>query len=47
MSSKFFGNKHDKVGDGSRGKQSKPNMGGSRTNNKRMNSGIRKTGRGK
>jgi hypothetical protein len=45
MSSKFFNNKHDNVG--SRGKQTKPNMGGSRTNNKRMNSGIRKTGRGK
>lgn len=46
MSSKFFGNKHEQVGPGSRGKQTKPNMGGSRTNNKR-NGGIRKTGRGK
>jgi len=45
MSSKFFGNKHDKVGQGSRVKQIKPNMGGSRTNNKRSG-GVRKTGRG-
>lgn len=47
MSSKFFGSKHESQ-PGSRGKQSnKGSSGGSRTNAKRMNSGIKKTGRGR
>ena len=46
MPSKFFGNKHDKIGPGSRGKQTKPNLGGSRSNNKRS-SGVKKSGRGR
>lgn len=46
MSSKFFGNKHDNASNGSRSKQTKPNMGGSRTNNKRS-SGVKKSGRGR
>lgn len=46
MSSKFFGNKHDKPEAGSRGKQNRNTAQGNRTNNKR-NSGVRKTGRGR
>lgn len=47
MSSKFFSNRHEKV-NGSRGKQDKTNgVASSRTNQKRMNNGIKKTGRGR
>lgn len=45
MSSKFFRNKHENQ-TGSRGKQNKVTLGGSRTNNKR-NSGVKKSGRGR
>jgi len=47
MPSKFFGNKHDNLSPGSRGKQTKNNVkGGSRGNNKRS-SGVKKSGRGR
>ena len=46
MPSKFFGNRHDKVGPGSRGKQNRNTSQGNRTNNKR-NSGVKKSGRGR
>lgn len=46
MSSKFFNNKLENLS-GSRGKQSKNNSQGSRTNNKRMNNGMKKSGRGR
>lgn len=46
MPSKFFTNKHEQPKPGSRGKQTKPNLGGSRSNNKR-NNGVKKSGRGR
>jgi hypothetical protein len=44
MSSKFFGNKHEKPLANKKGK-SKANS--SRTNSKRINSGMKKSGRGR
>lgn len=44
MSSKFFGNKHDKNKDD---KFNTKNIKSSRTNNKRGNSGVKKSGRGR
>jgi len=44
MSSKFFGNKHEKPLINRKGKSKASS---SRTNNKRGNSGIKKSGRGR
>lgn len=48
MSSKFFSNKHDNQINGSRGPQNKKSPNSSnRTNEKRMNKTIKKSGRGR